>query len=194
VPSSLTNSGSTGPKLRSITQPEDHAHEQQEVLKREDAAKGNASTGGFRLCPVRRRLVVDELYEHEGNEVKRRRDEEAAPQTDHLRDHAADDGPQSRAEALRGLNESDRVPHLVPRRRVRRHRQRQGAVAREQSLDGAQREDVPRLSDKAQRRHDDDEADERPLDHHLAAVAVCQASPQRSHQRGDGGRHAEADA
>ena len=84
--------------------------------------------------------------------------------------------------------------HPVARRGVRRHRQRQRAVAGEQALQGAQGEDVPRPAHERHRRHDDDEADERALDHDLAAVAIGEAAPERRQQRRERRRDAEAQA
>jgi hypothetical protein len=66
-----------------------------------------------------------------------------------------------------------------------RHRQPQRAVAREQALKRADGEDVPRLRHVGEHHHRDDEADQRPLDHDLAAEAIRQLAPQRRQH----GRH-----
>ena len=89
-------------------------------------------------------LVVHEEHEHDRDQVETGGDEERAPQSDDLRDGAADDRAERRPEALRRLHEADRLRHPVARRRIGRHRQRQRAVAGEESLERAQREDVPR--------------------------------------------------
>ena len=85
-------------------------------------------------------LVVGNRDDHHRDEVEARGHEERVAQPDDLRDDAADHRPERRAEPLRRLDEPDRVRHLLPRRRVGRHRQRQRAVAGEQPLDRAQRE------------------------------------------------------
>ena len=114
------------------------------------------------------------------------------PQPDERRDDAADHRTERGPEPLRGLHDADRLRHPVARRRVGRHRQRQRAVAGEEALDGAQREHVPRPRDERHRRHDDDEAHERPLDHDLAAEAVGEPAPDGRQQRGQRRRDAEA--
>jgi hypothetical protein len=111
-----------------------------------------------------------------------------------LRDRAADDGPERRADPLRRLHGADRKRHAPPRRGIRRHRQRERAVAGKESLKRAQGEDMPRLRDKTHRRHHDDEAGQRALDHDLAPDAIGQPAPQRRHQCSDCRRNAKAHA
>ena len=46
-------------------EPEDHAHQQHEILERQDVAEGDALGGARRSpAPVHRRLVVQEEDEH----------------------------------------------------------------------------------------------------------------------------------
>jgi hypothetical protein len=86
------------------------------------------------------------------------------------------------------------VPDPIARRRIGGHGQRQRPVPGKQALERTQREHMPGLRHERHRGHHDDEADERPLDHHLAAVAISQAPPERRHQSRDRRRHAKADA
>ena len=143
---------------------------------------------------ARAALVIHREDNDERHEIEARRHQEGAPQSDELRDRAADDRSERRADPLRGLHRADRKRHPTSRRGVRRHRQRERAVAGKQPLKRAQGEDVPRLRDKTHRRHDDDEAGERALDHDLAADAIGKPAPQRRHQCGDGRRDAKAHA
>ena len=53
---------------------------------------------------------------------------------------------------------------------------------------------MPRGGDIRHRRHDDDEADQRPFDHDLAAVTIAEAAPRRREQRRQPRRHRQADA
>ena len=96
--------------------------------------------------------------------------------------HRADGGPK----ALRGLHEANRGRHAIPRRRLGSHGDRQRSVAGEYALHDADRQHVPRPRHERHRRHQHHEADHRPLDHDLAAVAIAQPAPGWREQRASG--------
>ena len=89
-------------------------------------------------------LVVEDEDEHDGSQVEQRATRNACRRPTSAATTPPTTGPERRAEALRRLHGADRLRHLAFRRRVRRHRQRQRAVAGEEPLDRAQREHLPR--------------------------------------------------
>ena len=174
---------------------EDHRHQQDEVLERQHAAERHApAIARLGRGRVRRSFVVQEKHEQQANTVERRRDEKRAAKPDERGEQPADHRTNARSEALRGLHQTDRLRHLLPRRRLRRHRDRDRSVARKQSLRGPQREDVPRARDERHRRHEHHEAHQRALDHDLASEPIRQPPPHRRQQRRQARCDAEAEA
>ena len=141
---------------------EDHDRHQQEVLEREHVAERHRPAPLRRRPPAcacarpARRRARTRARARRSRTPRRRRTRGAARRAP--RPMPPKTGPERRAEPLRRLHRADRLRHASLRRRVRRHRQRQRAVAGEQPLDDAQREHVPRARHERHRRHDDDEA------------------------------------
>ena len=99
-----------GPKLRiHELQPEDHDHQEQEILEGEHVPEGHARVPRARRGVGRLALVIHQENDHERDQIEAGRHDEGAPQAHELGDHAADNRSDRRAEALRGLHESDRL-------------------------------------------------------------------------------------
>ncbi len=171
-------------------QREDHPHQQDEILEGQNASEADSSLRSLFHRRPRGAFVVHDEHEHDGNDVEAGGDEEGVSQAGESSHRTSDDGPERGPEALRGLDDADGVCRPVPGRRLGSHRQRQRSISGKETLEGAQRKDVPGTRHERHRRHDDDEADERPLHHDLPAEAIRQASPEGSEH----GRHRRRDA
>ena len=175
-------------------QPEDHAHHQDEIAERQHVAERHASgLGRVGRLRVRGAIVVHDVDDHQGDQRRTspsRRTRGAGRRACARRPPIT--GPTPGTDALRGLHRADRRRHAVARRRLGRHRHRQRSVAGEQPLDRAQRQHLPDAGDERHRREQHDEADQRSLDHDLAAEAIAEPSPGRRQHRRQPRRHAEA--
>ena len=160
-------------------QTEDDRHQQDEIVERQHAPKRHWSALARLDCrDVRRALVVEKQHDHERRGIERRRYQKRAAQADEMSDHSADHRTDAWAEALRRLDQADRLRHTAWWRRFGGHRDRDRAVAGEQPLRHSQRQHVPRARDICHRGHHHDEAHERPLDHDLAPMPVGEPAPQ----------------
>ena len=143
---------------------------------------------------MRDAIVVEHDDAGERHGIERGSHEKSAAQTDQPGQHAANHRSDGGAEPLRRLHQSDGRRHPLPRRRLRGHGQGQRSIAGEQALHDSQGEHVPGRRHVRHRRHDDDKADQRALDHDLAAKAITETSPGGREQRGQSRRHRQTDA
>jgi hypothetical protein len=175
-------------------QPENDGHQQDEVLEREHVPESH------RLMVVNTSLgphdafVVHQEHDEQGDDEKDRGDEKRPPQTHHLCDHPADNRSDGRSEPLRGLHCSNRISRALPWRRLGSHRQGDPAIPGEQPLHGAKGEDVPGPARVRHSRHNQDEADQRPLDHDLPTKPIRHPAPRGRQKSGHRRRHAQAEA
>ena len=161
VPSALTKSGSTGPKLRSTTcSANTTAISSTKFSKASTLRKVTRPSCEAFAERQHAALVVQNRDDGQRDDVEGGGDEERVAQPDGLRDQPADDRPDRGADPLRGLHEPDRIGGLVPGRDVGSHGDREHAVAGEQSLDGTEGEYVPWLARERHERHHEDEARE----------------------------------
>ena len=131
-------------------QPEDHGHHQHEVLEREHVAERDAVGPVLRLVGPRLRRAFARpraSSSHQVHQTSADGVETAVTRNARRRPTKPASAPPitgpTPANPLRRLHGADRVRHPVARRRIRRHRDRQRAVAGKQPLHGAQREHVP---------------------------------------------------
>ena len=166
---------------------EDHAHQQQEVLEREDAtgnscAPAHASDASAR-CVCRSLARTTASTSSSGATYRSRRSREtrcagrrAPASTPPIT------GSDRRTKPLRGLHGADRRGHALARRRLGRHRTASARRSRRTGRARRAARTAARARDERHRRHHDDAGDERPHDHDLAAEAIGEASPQRRHR------------
>ena len=198
TPLCSTYSGSTGPKLRSTNcRPKITDHHQDEVLEREHVAERRRA----RARPARlarrasrdRRTSTCTIDQRQPRRTPPSRGTRAAdPTTRRARRRSPARRPDRSAAPSARARSRSASGRAAPIRRPSRQtaiRSRRTGPARSRIASTCQARVTIR-----HRRQQHDEADERPLDHDLAAVAIAQAAPRRREHRRQRRRDAEADA